>query len=350
MSTLIIGAGVIGLSIGWQLARRGIKVEIFEKGEAGKEASGTAAGMLAPYSEISCEDDQHRHLGCKSLALYPQFLQELNADAKTDLFLEKGGTLYVGLDRDDGRVLERLFVDLKKRDLPVKWLSGKETREIETLLSPRVSTGFWIPHETHIQNQKLLQSLKQAFQNLGGILHEHCAVKHLWEEKGTLKGLWTHEPVRGDNVINAAGAWAGTIHDETSVSIYPNKGQILTLSMTKELSVPYMIRTPRVYLVPKSDGTLRIGATSEEVGFDQQVTAGGILELLQAAFEVLPAIAHMPFQKAEAKLRPTSCNRLPIIEETEIKGYFHAAGHGRAGILLAPYTAYEIVRKICKSD
>jgi glycine oxidase len=165
-----------------------------------------------------------------------------------------------------------------------------------------------------------------------------------------LKGLWTKKPIAGELVINTAGAWADSIRREPLSPIYPNKGQILTLSMSEKVTLTYMIRTPRVYLVPKNDGSLRIGATSEEVGFDQKVTGGGILQLLQAAFEVVPGIAYMEFLEAEAKLRPTSLNRMPCIEETELKGYFRAVGHGRDGILLAPYTAYEMVRKVCKSE
>jgi glycine oxidase len=349
MRALIIGAGVMGLSIGWQLARRGWEVEIFEKGASGKEASWSAAGMLAPYSEREFEEDHHLQLGSRSLALYPQFLQELNEDAKTELSLEKQGTLYVGMDQDDRAFLERLF-DKESRILPMEWLSGKEAREIEPFLSPRVSIAIWIPGETHIQNRKLLISLKQAFQNQGGVLHEQCQVQRLWEQEGYLKGVWTQEPIAGEIVVNTAGAWADSIRRESSNPIYPNKGQILTLTMSEEVILTYMIRTPRVYLVPKSDGSLRIGATSEEVGFDQKVTGGGMLELLRAAFEVVPGIAYMQFREAEAKLRPASLNRTPCIEETELKGYFRAVGHGRAGILLAPYTAYEMVRKVCRSE
>jgi glycine oxidase len=348
--TLIIGGGVMGLSIGWQLARRQEEVEIFERAAAGKEASWAAAGMLAPYSEIGFEDDSYLQLGRLSLALYSQFLQELNEDAKIDLSLEKQGTLYVGIDRDDRLFLERLFKEIKRKNHQVEWLSGKEAREMEPLLSPRVSRAILIQSETHIQNRMLVASLKKAFQNRGGILHEHCPVHRLWIHEGRLKGVWTKEPIVGKFVINAAGAWADLIYKGSSIPIYPNKGQILTLSMSKEMALTYMIRTPRVYLVPKSDGSLRIGATSEEVGFDQTITGGGVLELLQAAFEVIPGIACMQFLEAEAKLRPASFDRLPCIEETELKGYFRAVGHGRAGILLAPYTAYEMARKLCKSD
>lgn len=346
MHALIIGGGVIGLSIGWQLARLQWKVEIFERGVVGKEASWAAAGMLAPYSELGFEDEEHLRLGCKSLALYPQFLSELNRDAGSTLAFEKCGTLFVGIDRDDRHFLERLFSDKIKKGLAATWLSGKEAREKEPLLSPRITTAVWIDSETHIHNRNLLSALKLAFENRGGLLHEHCGVKGIWEQNGSLKGIKTNENVAGNLVINTAGAWADEIRKEPHLVIRPNKGQILTLAMPQNLKLSYMIRTPRVYLVPKSDHSLRIGATSEDVGFDQTVTGGAILELLQAAFEAVPSIEHMEFREAEAKLRPASFDRLPSIEETNLKGYFRAVGHGRAGILLTPYTTYEVINKI----
>lgn len=350
MRILIIGGGIIGLSIGWQLARHGRHVEIFERDVIGKEASWAAAGMLAPYSEISFEDDLNLQLGCKGLALYSQFLNELHEDTKIDLSLENQGTLYVGIGCDDRVFLERLFHEIKRKNHLVKWLSAIEAREKEPLLSPHVSTALWIPNETHIHNRKLLESLKKAFHNRGGILHEHCPVERLWIHQGCLKGLWTTVPIAGECVINAAGAWTDIIHKKSSRPIYPNKGQILTLSIPAGMTLNYMIRTPRVYLVPKHDGSLRVGATSEEVGFDKSITAGAVLKLLQAAYEVVPCIASMILKEIEAKLRPASFDNLPSVGKTELKGYFRAAGHGRSGILLAPYTAYEMVKKLCKSE
>lgn len=348
MKILIIGGGVMGLSIGWQLARAGFKVDIFERATSGAEASWVAAGMLAPYSEYGFEESPLLQLAEESLSLYPQFLNELNEDAKTDLTLEKAGTLYVGVNRDDHAFLECLFNTLKSKNLSASWICGKQAREMEPLLSPRITSAIWLPSETHIQNRKLLPALKKAFLKCGGILHEECSVTGLWKEGEELKGIRTQERVAGERVINTAGAWADAIREEIA-PIYPNKGQILTLFMEKTFELKSVIRTPRVYLVPKSDGSLRVGATSEERGFDKRVTGGGILELLQAAFEVVPGIAYMEFLEAQANLRPTSLDRLPSIEETTLKGYFRAVGHGRAGILLAPYTAYEIVRKICRS-
>lgn len=305
MRVLIRGAGVIGLSIGWQLARQGFEVEIFDKKAAGQEASAVAAGMLAPYSE-------NLPLGKISLDLYPQFLKELSEDSKIHLTLQRTGTLYVGITSDDRRFLERLLSP------EAAWLPATSARQKEPLLSPRVTSAIWIPNEAHIQNQKLLEALKIAFETCGGVLHEHFPVDKL----------------EGPCVIDCRGAW--------SESVYPNKGQILTLAMPSGMSLNHMIRTPRVYLVAKNDGTLRVGATSEEVGFDQTVKAGAVLELLQAAYEVVPAIAQMPLQKAEANFRPASLDGLPCIDGKR------ATGHGRSGILLAPYTAYETVRKLCK--
>lgn len=346
MKALIIGGGIIGLSIGWQLARLKWKVEIFDRFIVGQEASRAAAGMLAPYSELGFEDEEHLRQGCQSLALYPIFLDELNSDAGTAITLEKCGTLFVGIDRDDRKFLEHLFQNKIHKGLEITWLTGKEAREKEPLLSPRVSTAAWIASETHINNRALLSALKQAYLKHGGKLHEKCPVKCIWEENGILKGIQTSDFINGDIVVNAAGAWADKIRKEPDSSILPNKGQIVTLAMFQHLQLRHMIRTPRVYLAPKRDLSLRIGATSEDVGFNQMVTGGALLELLNAAFEIVPSIEHMQFCEAEAKLRPVTFDRLPCIEETSLKGYFRAVGHGRAGILLTPYAAYEMVNKI----
>lgn len=347
MRILIIGAGIMGLSIGWQLAKRGYKVEIFEKSLAGKGASFAAAGMLAPYAEAGFEDDEQVSLFQKSLALYPEFLQELN------LSFESTGTLYIGIDRDDRTYLEHLFKEMEQKGYPIQWISKEEALAIEPLLSPRLSAALFFPTEPQINNRHLLSALITTFQRQGGLIHEMHPVEGIWEENGTLKGILAGEKIAGDIVINAAGAWSSLIYRHAT-PIYPNKGQIVTLTMAKGMQLSHVIRTPRVYLAPKRDGQLRIGATSEKVGFDQTVTGGGLLELLKGAFEAVPSIEFMGFQEAIASLRPESNDRLPCIEETSLKNYFRTTGHGRAGILLAPYTAHQmrslIEDKLCTSN
>lgn len=334
MRILIIGGGIIGLSIAWQLARRNLDVHLFEARRAGRQASWAAAGLLCPYTEALFEDEALLALSQTSLALYPQFLTDLAQDTRSPpLAFDTKGTLFVGITRDDRAFLEHLYQE--QRTFPVEWVSGQRAREIEPLLSPRVSCGVWFPQEAQIDNRALLQTLLFAFQQCGGLLHEECPIQGVWEEGGHLLGIRTHsnEYISGDLAIDTTGAWSD------SLRVRPQKGQIATVQMPKELPLSHVIRTPRVYLAPKRSSLLRIGATSEEKGFDRTVTAGAILELLQAAIEVVPGIDQMELIETTAELRPMSDDRLPLIEKTSLDNYFRAVGHGRSGCLLAPYTA-----------
>jgi len=324
MRVLIKGAGIIGLSIGWRLQREGFDVQIFDRGKAGRGASWAAAGMLGPYAEAHFEDEELVRLSESSLALYPLFLKDLSEDAGVSLGFESQGTLIVGIDRDDRAFLERLFLDKQKRNFPVSWIDPDKAREIEPLLTSRVTSAIWLPTEWQIDNRRLIAALIAAFRKQGGELFEESSF-----------------PEGSDLVVNASGAVADP-------RIRPNKGQILTLEAKPPLSLSRVIRSPRVYLVPKSDGTVRVGATSEEVGFDLDITAGKIRELLNAAEEIVPAVEEMAFKEALAAFRPATVDRFPLIEEKE--NTILAAGHGRAGILLAPYTAQAVVDLIrsCK--
>jgi glycine oxidase len=312
MHVRIKGAGIIGLSIGWKLLREGYAVDIYDTGQAGRGASWAAAGMLGPYAEARVGDEALTALGEASLALYPQFLQELSEDCGRAISFESQGTLVVGIDQDDKVLLEHAFHE--KAIL----LHPEQAREIEPLLSPRITSALWIASEWQIDNRRLIDALIAAFVRRGGVLHEYTTLP---EERSML-------------LINAAGSSADP-------RIRPNKGQILTLSAPDHLRLSHVVRSPRVYLAPKSDGSLRVGASSEDVGYLSQNSAGKVRELLNDAAEIVPAMDEMPFQEALFAFRPMTEDRLPLIEEKESE--ILAAGHGRCGILLAPYTAQKVI-------
>lgn len=326
---VIVGAGIIGLSIGWQLARRQWPVHIYEQRLAGKQASWSSAGMLAPYSEAVFQNEGLFNICESSMTLYPRYLQELEEDTQCAIPEEKQGTLCVAIDRDDRRWLQRIFEFKKNHGMPVYWISGTEAREREPLLSPKVNSAIWIPSERQVHSQLLLELLKKAFLQKGG---------HLFENQHKID----YEPAENEVVINASGAWANE-------RVYPVKGQILSLKMTPELHLSCMIRSPRIYLAPKHDDSVKVGATSEEKGFDESCTAGAALELLQNAWEVIPAVSEYQLKEMQAGLRPSTMDHLPIIRRSEKKSCYHAIGHGRAGIMLAPFTVYQLMQ-ILKED
>ncbi|MDX1637980.1 MAG: glycine oxidase ThiO [Balneolaceae bacterium] len=353
MKTGIIGGGIIGLGIGWQLQRRGLDVTLFERGTVGRESTWAAAGMLAPYAEVGFEEVDLMKLGQESLRLYPRFLDELREDVDEIPQFDRCGTLLVGMDRDDTEYLKRLYEFREELSLTVEMITGTEAREREPLLSPRVVSAVWLPDDAQIDNRRLVTALKQAFEHAGGLLLEQNPVVRIDRTNGTVKGVSTPSSnFRFDKVILAAGSWSGNIDgvpEDSKPPIRPVKGQIITLKKTADCRLRGIVRSPRMYLVPKEDGTIRLGATSEEKGFDQTPTAGGQKELLEDSWEAVPSIYDLPLVETIAGLRPASRDHRPIIGESGIKGLYYATGHYRHGILLTPVTAYALADEIVDS-
>ena len=343
---IIAGGGIIGLAIGWRLARAGAAVELFEKNTAGRGASWNAAGMLAPLSEVGFEELDFLKIGRESLRRYPEFLDELKQDSGIQVPLDTRGTLIIGLDRDDQERLRRLYGFRQHLGLPVEWLSGSAAREIEPLISPRASSAIWIPDDHQIDNRLLIGALKTAFEKCGGELHEHDAISSIRIVGNRVTGVATGTEVfDASAAVIAAGCWSKRIEGipaELRPPVRPVKGQILTLRMDPSCPLAHVIRAPDAYLLPKEDSRLILGASEEEMGFDTSITAGPVYTLLERGWEAIPSIYDLVIDEIEAGLRPGSRDHDPIVGETSIEGLFYATGHYRHGILLAPITAYEM--------
>lgn len=353
---IIIGGGVIGLGIGWQLTKSGVSVTIYDSGEAGRAASWAAAGMLAPLAEAHTEEPELLKLGCESLVLYPQWVSELESDAEMSVGFRDEGTHIVGLESDDTHQLKHLFQAQQQLGLSVNWLSGGEVREIESALSPRVSAAIQCESDYQVDNRLMVTALKSAYLRNGGVLHENNPIEKIHVEDCQAQGIETREGFhRGDMVILSAGCWSSQIDgipDSIRPPVRPVKGQMMALQMEDGISINSVIRTVRaryptdVYLVPRTDGRLIIGATSEEMGFDTRLTVGGMFELLRGAWEVVPGVYELPILESWAGLRPGSRDNAPILGKTPVENLIYATGHYRNGILLSPITAYEISRLV----
>lgn len=344
-SFIVIGGGLIGMAMGWKLARRGCEVTVIEREKVGGSASWAAAGMLAPYAEVSFEEEALLELGQASLNLYPQFLEELGEDVDSVPEIFYSGSLIAGMDRDDTERIRRLFEFKEKLDFEAEMLTGSQAREIEPLLSPRAVSAMWLPQDKHIDNRALVLALKDAFLKNGGNLLESSEVTSIKFGENDHRVKTDKDTCRATDIVLAAGAWSNSIPglpDELRIPVRPVKGQIITLKMTEEVELQHMIRTPRVYLCPKEDGTLRIGATSEEKGFNTDPTAGGMKDLLENAWEALPSIYDLPVTEFFGSLRPASPDHYPMIGKTKQPGFHYAAGFYRHGILLAPIAAYHL--------
>lgn len=346
--TIIVGGGTIGLSIGWCLVRAGKPVLLLEREEVGRGASWLAAGMLAPDAEIQFEERALYRLSRESLRRWPGFARALEADSGMQVDYRDEGTLVVADDRDSTEALRRLYDFQRAQGLSVDWLTGDEAREIEPFLAPRLPAAVYGPSDHQIDNRHLVEALKRAFLQQGGWLREHTPVELLVPGDPCPAVVTAHgERLEAAAVVLAAGAWSRTLEGIEAAArppVRPVKGQMVELRMERPFALNHVVRGPDAYLAPKSSGRLLVGATSEEMGFNTDVTAGGLYELLQGAWTVVPGVYDLPVTDTWAGLRPGSRDHAPLLGWSAAPGILYATGHYRHGILLTPVTAEEIAR------
>ena len=347
---VIVGGGICGLGIGWRLAKAGRDVTIIDRGEAAMAATWAAAGMLAPQAEAEHAEEALLPLAMESCRMWQSFSEELQRDSGIDVDYRTEGTLVVAVDRDDCELLEYRFTYLRDLGLNLEWLSGYEARQKEPYLSRAVSGALFSPEDHQVDSRLVGSALKACFINAGGNLRENTSVDEILTNSGRVTGVRVGDrEINAEIVVVAAGAWSRNIAGlppEASPPVRPLKGQMLAVQMPAAAPIlqhvlwgPGNSIVPSIYLAPKSDGRLIIGATVEEMGFDTSLTAGGMFELLRSAWEVLPGIYDLPLVESWAGLRPASRDDAPILGPTGVEGIVMATGHHRNGILLAPITA-----------
>ncbi len=341
----IIGGGVIGLMTGWRLLRAGLRVALFERGTVGQGASLAATGMLAAAAEFEPGGEEHVALALESQRLWPGFAAELSADGGLDIDYRRDGILLVATTRDEVARLRFRQEMQRQAGLVTEWLDGTACRGFEPGLRPSVVAGIHCPRDHQVDPAKVIAALRQAFIGRGGILLEGLAATP-WLQAGRAGGVMTKQgPVKATIVVAAGGAWTETAG--LSLPLRPLKGQSLALACPpRRPLLSRMVWTDQVHLAPKSDGTLIVGATMEECGFEDAVTAGGVYALLEGARRILPGIEDLPIAAIWSGFRPTSADDAPILGETRIPGLLLATGHHRNGYLLAPVTAVAITQLI----
>ena len=343
---LIVGAGVIGLACAWRAAERGLDVLVLERDRPGAGASNVAAGMLAPVGEASWGEDRLLELALASHRLWPAFAGELTRASGLDSGFLELGALHVALDRDEAAELGRRFELMRQYGLDAERLSPSQCRELEPGLGTGGHGGVHAPHESAVDPRALTQALVAAAEAAGARI-ELAAVTEGLMEAGRLVGVRTEfgAELRANAVVLAAGSWSAGdwLPQAARPPVRPVKGQILTLAGPPgEPVCERIVVTERIYMVPRADGRLVIGATVEELGFDTRVTAGGVHELLREAYRALPQVAELELVETIAGLRPTTPDNVPLIGYGAIDGLVLATGHFRNGILLAPITGERI--------
>ena len=343
---VVAGGGVIGLAIAWQSAVRGLSVVVADPHSA-RGASWAAAGMLAPVTEVHFGEERLLELNLESHARFPAWAEELNEASGQDCGYAETGTLVVARDADDNSVLNQLFDFQKRLGLQVERLRGRECREIEPALAPSTRGGILSRGDHQIDNRALLDALLTACER-AGVRSVGRRVARVDLSSGRVVGvrLDDGERISCPTVVVAAGAHSARIEGlppEVVPPVRPVKGQLLHLRGTpKERLEPRTIRGLDAYFVVRPDGRVVLGATVEEQGFDERVTAGGVHELLQAGFELVPGITELELVETSVGLRPGSPDNAPMLGPTTVEGLVLATGHYRNGILLAPVTGWAI--------
>ena len=347
----IIGAGVVGLGIAWRIAGRAA-VTVFDRGKAGSGASHAAAGMLAACCEAEPGEEALIALGRESQARWPAFAEELLRTSGIDVELRREGILHLALTADDQAEIAQRLEFHRQLDLPLEWLSAAATRAREPHLAGKIAGALFSPEDHQVDNRKLVQALRVAAEGAGATICEHRPVKEIVVQGGRAKGVLLQDETvaAADIVVLAAGAWSRGIAGlppDGRPPVRPLKGQVLTLRMDAAAPlISHVVWAPGAYMVPRRDGRLIVSATVEEKGFDETMTAGGVLALLEAAWRAVPAVEELPIEEMCVGHRPGSRDDAPILGRGPLEGLFYATGHHRNGILLAPVTADAMARLI----
>lgn len=345
---VVVGAGVIGLAIAWELQSLGSSVLVLDRGRPGAGTTSVAAGMLAPVGELDFGEPALLDINMVSAGMYPEFIASLERVCGGTLGYRRMGGLHVALDRDEAAELKRVHDLQLSSGLRAEWLGPGAARELEPGLAPSLTGAVLVEDDGTVDPRVLVTGLLEALESEGVTVRSGVKVTGIRQKRGRVEGveLEGRQRIAARSVVVATGAESGRaewLPSDVRPPVRPVKGQVLELrGDPDDLVCERILASERVYLVPRRDGRLIVGATVEELGFDNRVTAGGIHELLREAYRLLPEVAELEFIDAIAGLRPGTPDNLPVVGRTRIDGLLLATGHYRNGILLAPITARAI--------
>jgi glycine oxidase len=356
---VVVGGGAIGLASAWRLAQRGAAVTVIDP-DPGGGASGVAAGMLAPITEARMGEEALLRLNLASWSRWPAFAAEVEGAAGAGIGYRADGTLVAALDADDRLVLDELAARHRAMGLEVTPLRGREVRSLEPGLAPGVRAGFLAAGERSVDPPALVQALRRAA-GAAGVGFVAAAVERIatGSTGGGVVGVTVADgaaprEIHAATVVLAAGCRSADIDGLSEAArppVRPVKGEIITLRQPP--GAPLVTHTVRglvhgftVYLVPRADGRLIVGATVQERGWDTRVTAGGAYELVRDALALVPGLDDAELVAVRAGLRPGTPDDLPLIGWSAMDGLVVASGHFRNGILLTPITAEAVAAAV----
>jgi glycine oxidase len=319
----VVGAGVVGCSVAYELASRGAEVELVDPRGAGRGATSASAGILAPL--IEGHSPALLRLGTCGVALWDDFIRRVERDSGQHIEYERSGTLHVALNAAQGAELSNLAGALEAADVPYTRLDAGQATQLEPAISTRTTMALLVPAHGFVGVAPLIDALMGAATRRGVSIVQSRAT--------------TIDALRADAIVIAAGSWSAEFIGASRPFVKPIRGQLLALSMVQRPATRVVWGTD-CYIVPWRDGTVLVGATVEDVGFDERTTTSGLRGLMNAAVELMPGLEQAHFREARAGLRPKTADELPAIGRSSTMPHvFYATGHYRNGVLLAPLTA-----------
>lgn len=339
----IVGGGIIGCAIAWRLGLAGLRVVVIERGEIGREASWAAGGMLAPLAEAN-QVDAFFELAVISRAMYADFARELYQTTGIDIEYRTEGTLYLALSDADEEELEHRWQWQHEAGLNLKKLTAEYVRKLEPSLTPKLRWALKFPDDHQVDNRRLMLALEVAARKAGVEFWTQTEVTDIAIFNSQVSMLvTTRGEVQTNIAILAAGCWSGVLRlNERTMQcplVEPVRGQMIALKMPLP-PLQHVVYSHTGYLVPRLGNYVIAGSTTENVGFDKRVTAGGIASIIDRAVEIAPILAQQALTETWAGLRPKTKDEWPILgTDPKINGLLYATGHYRNGILLTPITA-----------
>lgn len=342
-----MGGGLIGASIAFELAAESLRVVVIDRQKPGQEASWAAAGMLSPGPH-SPEDEALTPLAQESMRLYPGFVAEIEkVSGRSASFLREGALeIFSGPHAEADR--DKMVFNHQRMGIAAEAVSLEAARKLEKAIGPAAGSAAWLPEEASVDPRVLMEAVLTGAMQRDVEIQPDCAVTSLISEKsqaGTVcTGIFAGEKaIEAKFVVLAAGCFTGSIECDAkanpfSASLRPVRGQMIAFR-PKGLRLSRVLRCQRGYLVPRRDGRIVAGSTTEDAGFEKRVTREGLQSIVSAAVELVPELADAEIVETWSGLRPGTPDNLPILGPTGIEGLFAATGHFRNGILLAPVTA-----------
>jgi glycine oxidase len=341
-NTLVVGAGIVGCAVAYELARRGAAVQIIDDRLPGMGATQASAGMLAPYTEAKDRNTLFLDLAVRSLGLYDEFVARVAADARAPVGYNRAGTIEVAGSPARMTELRDIALRLAARHVALEVLDAPAACKLEPQLVDDVAGGLFIGAHGFVNALELANALFKAARCFGATFMDGGRARRIRRRSDVLHVETATHTYTARTVVVAAGSWTGEIEIEgtAALPVRPVRGQMLHLAWTGSSRLRRVTWGERCYLVPWDDGTLLVGATMEEVGFDERTTTAGVQDLLNAACALVPRVRDAGFLGARAGLRPGTPDAMPIIGwSRRVPNVMYATGHFRNGVLLAPLTA-----------